>query len=245
MNGLSERDTTTPTQTVANLVVPDPRRVIRTGSIIVRVEKAEQAEKSIADLLAPGPGYIENSNLEGFDQGSPKVTMKIRVPSNKFEKIMESIASLGVVIGKKISTKDVSLEIADISAVLKTHLEKETALIEKLRVAKNEGEIQSLENSLAEVRSAIDRIKAQEKALSNLADLSTIDVTLTQETSTAVSPSDPNWFSQTLASASSSFMTVFRGVATLTIWIALFSPYLLIFAMIAFAIYKRKTVIAK
>ncbi len=226
-------------QTVASVKTADLRKVVRTGSISVRVEDAQAAEKSVGELLSTGPGYIETSNYSGYESGSPAVKMKIRVPSGEFESFMDSLSALGIVLDKKIETKDVTAEIADFGAVIKTLLAMEESLRETLRATRNPGEIVGLQERLTEVRTQIDRIKAQEKALSAVAELSTIDVTLKQQNNTAVQPNDPDWFGQNVSSASASFMTVFRGVTTLFTWIIVFSPFWLTAMIVGSLVYRR------
>lgn len=238
--GVEKSDPKTPMgQTVASIRQFDLRKVVRNGSISVRVDDAQNAEKSVGDLLSTGPGYVETSNYSGHDSGSPCVKMKIRVPSSEFESFMVSLAALGIVLDKSIETKDVTAEIADYGAVIKTYLAKEESLRETMRASRNSDEIARIQGQLTEIRTQIDRVTAQNKALSALAELSTIEVTLTQQDNTAMSPTDPDWFGQTVATATSSFMSVFRVVAMFVTWLVVFSPLWLVVTIVSLVIYRR------
>jgi hypothetical protein len=205
------------------------RQVIRNGVIGLRVEDVERAERQISAMVAKGGGYVENTSSNDLGGNAPTIEMTVRVPSTGFEDSMATLAGLGHVLSKSVDAKDVTAEIVDLGARIKTLGAKEETFREMLKASRNIDDVMSLQEKLSQVRMEIERMDAQRKSLSDLASLSTIKISLTQTaTVPTVASTDPNWFNQNLGSATTSFMAASRGIVGFLTWAVVFSPFWLL-----------------
>ncbi len=205
------------------------RQVIRNGEIGLRVESVEKTEKLINQMVTKGGGYVENTASSDLGGSNPTIDLTVRVPSTGFEGSMDTLAGLGLVTSKTVNAKDVTSEIVDLGARIKTLAAKEETFREMLRSSRNLNDVMTLQDRLTEVRTEIERMDAQRKSLSELASLSTIKVHLSQSaTVPTVASTDPNWFKQSLGAATTSFMDVARGVVGVLTWAVVFSPFWLL-----------------
>lgn len=205
------------------------RHVIRNGSIGLRVDDVEKSEKQISSMVAKGGGYVESTTSSDLGGANPTIDMTVRVPATGFEESLATLSGLGHVTSKQVDAKDVTAEIVDLGARIKTLSAKEETFREMLKSSRNINDVMSLQDRLTEVRTEIERMDAQRKSLSELASLSTIKVHLTQSASVpTVAATDPNWFMQSLGSATTSFMGAVRAVVGLLTWIVVFSPFWLL-----------------
>jgi hypothetical protein len=167
--------------------------------------------------------------------------LTVRVPATEFEDTLAQLANLGHVLSKTTNSQDVTAEIVDLGARIKTLSAKEETFREMLKSNRNINDVMSLQDRLTEVRTEIERMQAQLKSISELASLSTIKISLSRSESVpaTVADTDPNWFGQTLGSATTSFMGVARTVVGAATWLVVFSPFWLLPVLFAYWLWRR------
>lgn len=215
------------------------RNVIRNGSISLRVKNVRTTSREITNMVVEGGGYVESMSTDGVAGENPTVDMTIRVVSSGFDSAMLTLEEMGILLDQSSNAKDVTAQIVDLGARVKTLTAKEDTFREMLRSSRNTNDIIQLQERLTQVRTEIERMEAQRVSLSQLASLSTITVHLTQNATVPVVAQDPNWFGQTFASASSSFIGIGRGVVALVTWAVVFSPFWLLPILAASWAWKR------
>ena len=80
---------------IAAVDVQVDRLIIRNGSVTVSVEDtlaAKEAIEQYVERFAQEGAFIVNSDQYGGGQGSPYVSMQIRVPASQFDATMDAIA---------------------------------------------------------------------------------------------------------------------------------------------------------
>jgi hypothetical protein len=201
------------------------RDVIRNGSMTVRVPEVEKAEKQLVRDLSALGGYVASSESAGFGGNSPSATLELRVPSARLDAFIEQISGFGVVLNKQLSSEDVTDQLIDIEARMKTLAAQEDKYRGMLSKSAKLSDIYDLENRLGEIRTEIERIAATRKSLKDRAALSELTVTLTQDaTTTAVAASSRTGFGEAWGQAGSALLA-FLGVAgTIAIWLLVWSP---------------------
>ena len=215
------------------------RQVIRKGSISIRVKSVEETERQITESVVAGGGYVETTSTSDLAGDDPRVDMTIRVKSEGFDDALNTLADLGTVLSKQIDSSDVTAQIVDLDARTKTMAAKEETYRNMLRTAVNTQDVITLQEQLTQVRTEIERMEAQRNSLSKLADLSTIEVSLTQNATMPVVAQDPNWFGQTLATTATSFVGGLRNILTAVLWIVGAAPYWLLPALLAFWAWRK------
>ncbi|MEX2242674.1 MAG: DUF4349 domain-containing protein [Fimbriimonadaceae bacterium] len=216
------------------------RHVIRNGSISLRVEDVRKSANSITEMVVKGGGYVESSTSAGVGTGNPTVDLTIRVVSSGFDDAMIQLEGMGTLLDQNTESEDVTAQIVDLGARIKTLAAKEETFREMIRVSRNVNDVVALQDRLTEVRTEIERMDAQRKSLSELASLSTIKVHLTQTATVPTASQDPNWFTNALGGATTSFMGTFQKVVAALTWAVVYSPFWLLPLIGAWWLIKRQ-----
>lgn len=205
------------------------RQIIRQASLEVRVTSVDDAEKKALHFTKQAGGFVESSSSTGLAGSYPRMDLAIRVPVGKFDEVLESFTGLGVPLSKTISGEDVTAQLVDMEARLKTLAAQEDTLREMLKSTKTVKDMLEVQGRLTDVRTQIEQIAAQRKNMSELATLSTIRLSLLQSSETApIAPKDQNWIGETWAQASTALMGALRKLVTAVIWLVVYSPIWLV-----------------
>ncbi len=204
--------------------VPSGRQVIRTADLAVRVKRIEPAEEAIRKYVTASGGYVDSASSSELNSDHPTMSLTLRVPVSSFDISLEKLESLGVRLSKSISSEDVTNQIVDLDARLKTLSAQEETYRELLKASRNIDAVIKIQDKLTEVRGTIESMAAQRKTMASQAALSTINVTLTQDVVPGSTGKDPGWLAQTWAEATTSAGSALKAVIGLGVWIIVFSP---------------------
>ncbi len=211
-------------QLAAQKSVLQNRMVIRRAELTLRVESLEKTERSVQKLIAGYGGYVDNASSSDLDSDHPTLTVSMRVPAQSFDQAMLQIEGLGVRTGKSINSEDVTEQVVDMDARMRSMLVQEETYRTLLKQARQLDDVINLQQQLTNVRGQIESIAGQRKSLATQAALSTISLTLTQSAIAHQQPKDPNWLAQTWAEATTQMGGMLRGFASFFIWFAVFTP---------------------
>ena len=160
----------------------DPeRKLLKEGSIAFETDDPAKTSKSIREAVKKHEGYIA-SDQESKQGGRVSTSLLIRVPSERFDDLINDIAR-GVerFDQKSIEVKDVTEEFIDIEARLKTQKELEARYLELLKQAKNVTEILETEKQIGVLRGEIESMEGRLKYLTDRVAYSTLQVTFYKE----------------------------------------------------------------
>jgi hypothetical protein len=200
------------------------RSIIRRADVAVRVDNVEKAEKQVDRMVAALGGYVDSATSTDLASDKPTIALTLRVPVGAFDRAIDSLEGLGVRLSKTINSEDVTTQIVDLDARLRTLSATEETYRGLLRQTHALQNVIDLQDKLTEVRSQIESMAAQRKALSGMASLSTITVRLEQSAVPAQAPHDPNWLAQTWGESTSRLGELLRSLASVGIWILVFIP---------------------
>ena len=220
-------------------VLLENRHVIRTATMEVQVDNVEEADTAAQKLVQGAGGFVSSASTYGLGSSSPSVNMTVRVPVAKFEGVLGSFSDLGILQSKSMETDDVTGQMVDMDARLKTLRAKEEVFVGMLRRASSTTDLVEMENQLSQVRGDIERIAAQRKSLAGQAQYSTIELTLAQGATLAVPEKDKEWTSAAWTSSTSALGGVVRTIGTMLIWILTFLPVWLPVVVVAGVAYWR------
>ena len=173
--------------------------LIFTGQLSLQVEFGETAETidAAVGLAVAAGGYVAELT---------DTSLRLRVPSKRFRKLMTQIEGLGEVQSRGVTALDVSEEFHDLEVQL-ANLEATRARIEKLLgQTKDLNQILTIEKELQRVTSEIDRLEGRMRLLSSQAAFSTLSLAIRerakqqQELEIATEPPPPP---RTLSSSAS------------------------------------------
>ncbi len=155
------------------------RKIIQNARLDMRVGDVPQAVEQISALCTDNGGYTVNSHISRNEE-SYSAQLSVKVPRDKLESIMDSIARLGEVRDRVVSAQDVTEEYYDAEARLKVLRAKEDRLVGLLAKANTINDIISIENELGKTRGEIEVLAGRLQYLSNATELSLIDISLRQ-----------------------------------------------------------------
>ncbi|MBC8065529.1 MAG: DUF4349 domain-containing protein [Chlorobia bacterium] len=201
------------------------RNVVKTGSLTVQVEDVDTAEKRARQIAESAGGRVDQVKSTDLAGPDAVIDMTLRVPVARFESAMEQFQALGVRLQKQVSADDVTEQLIDFDARMKTMLAQEEVVRNMLRKSNNLSDSLTINNDLSRLRGEIESIAGQRKSLASQASYSTLELKLSQKASAiAVVATDPNWFQTSWASAWGAGTMAFRSIVSLLMWFLVFSP---------------------
>ncbi|HVT13678.1 MAG TPA: DUF4349 domain-containing protein [Fimbriimonadaceae bacterium] len=185
--------------------IGEQRAVVRQATLDVDVENIDKAEKRMKEIIASNAGYIDHEEGTGLAGDRPVLHLTIRVPEKSFEDVLSGFEGLGHRTQKSISAGDLTEQILDLEAQLK----------QMKATPRNDGlGLETLKN-----------LVGQRDALAAKAAMSTIELTLHQKPSAALSTAaNANWGGDTWNAAMTSALGAFRVIGALAIWALVYSP---------------------
>jgi hypothetical protein len=163
--------------------VPDDeavgRQVHKSATITVRVADPEAGGDKIEDDVKSAGGFVTSSSLNTDPDGVKTAQMTIKVPLAQFEGTLAQIARLGSVTAKNVTGEDITEKVSDADqrqAVLQQDMDQAQEQL-KQKGAKANWELQE---DARDLRIQLAQARARLKLLKSLAELSEIDVTLSQ-----------------------------------------------------------------
>jgi hypothetical protein len=211
--------------TVSNAAIQPPsamriqRSMIRRAALTVRVENVEKSEKAANALVSKVGGFVEGTESNDLSSAEAQITMTVRVPVKTFDQTIADFEALGVRINKRISGEDVTGQLLDYGARIKVMRAQEEVYRNLLKQSKRMDDVVSVQQKLMELRSNIESTTAQLQGLSELAALSTIELTLSQSLEAlAAKPADQSWAGESWAEAKGAGLAAFRGIITVLMW---------------------------
>lgn len=214
----------------AKAAIPRPQ-LIKSAEISLQVKSIEATTKAVSDLVKQQQGDIlELQDFRSDSSGiAQSVSLKLRIPQEHLDSVLETIAQLGIVKGRSLKAEDVSNQLVDLQARLKNLRQTEVQLQEILKQTGSVGDVLKVTQELSRIREAIEQIDAQLTNLKNQVAYSTIQVTLSSAIATLPPQSDlGTQIQNTWNSATNSLVGVSIGLLKLAIWLLVYFPYWLI-----------------
>lgn len=209
-----------------------PRMVIRRATVGVRVKDAAKAEAEVTKIVRQFGGFIEQSSSNGLSTPYPTYTITTRVPVDRFDEAIAKYGELGIVTSKELSGEDVTDQVVDLDARMKTLVAQEETYRTILKQARKMSDVLEVQQKLAETRMEIERMVAQRKGLTDQAAFSTVTVMIGQDADPAAKPQDPDWAKESWGKASNSFSASLRDIAKTGIWFVVYAPFWIPIAII-------------
>lgn len=178
--GLTDRAAPAPTAEMASSV-PKPgepgawqeRKQVKTGYVTLEVKDLAMAETAITGKVRELGGYVESS-----DVAATRTILRLRVPAERLEALLEGLSSLGKTQSRQISVSDVTAQYYD----LETRLKNQKLLLDQyrdlLRQSKDLEDTLEVMRRITELTTEIESAEGQFRYLSAQISLSEVTVTL-------------------------------------------------------------------
>ena len=229
---------TSPSQPAASVSL----MVIKTAELAVRVRSFERASDQAVTIAKSAGGYVTDTSSSS-EQGTPtEGCMTLRVPAEAFERTLSRLAKLGTVTSRSIAGEDVTGETVDLESRLRNLRAEERQYLDIMTRARRIPDVVTVTNELSRVRGEIEESQGRLKYLRSSAAMSTIDLTLKQikpGTGKVRGASIINAFNGALGSLKETV----KALATVAVWLLVYSPFWAL--PIAIWFYARKRVVAR
>ena len=179
VNEVATEESSEETIVSANNKTQQNLKIIRSANVKYKVKDVKVVTKLIQNMVITENGYISDMRFSNnLYQKNNAFTIKI--PQNKFDLILDSIANFALFIDyENITSKDVTEEYVDIQTRLKTKIEIKNRYETILRKrAKTVEEILATEDKLRIIQEEIEASQGKLHYLSTKVSLSTIEVIL-------------------------------------------------------------------
>jgi hypothetical protein len=166
-------------------VVDSKRKLIKEGELSFETSDMDKTTALIHKAVKDTKGYIAKETHDNYGERA-RINLLIRVPQDRFDELVNSIASSADTLDRKnIETKDVTEEYVDTQARLKTRLSLENRYRQLLGQANKMDDILKIEKQLGGIREEIEAAEGRLKYLNDRVEFSTLTVTYYQRVSAA------------------------------------------------------------
>jgi len=197
------------------------RKLIRTADVQIETEDARRAMKQAQEMAKKAGGFVADTQMSRYDDGSYHCSVTIRVPVEEFEGTLKAAEQLGRVTEVSSGTQDVTSEYVDLEARLRNAKREEEELLKLLAKGGKLADIIEVQSKLFEVRERVERFEGQVRVLKEQVQLSTITLRLYERGEAAVAEIQEYDFSYHLRSASRALVAVLRGLLTFAVYFVL------------------------
>ena len=162
------------------------RKLVRSADLTIRTSAFEDALAKAHSQLENVGGYIENLYQSG--ETTRRVTLSMRVPSEKLDEFLLSLSGTGRVTNRSESTVDMTTQYYDNQARLDTLYQKRDRLNELLLQAQDVSDLIEIEGAIADTQYQIDSFETSQRTIDREVDMSAVTLTLMEEEQTVVNP---------------------------------------------------------
>ena len=170
---------------------PVDRKIIATADVSVRTKNVSTAASTLRASVSTAGGYVETEQAvtapTPFDEGgdvvsgpvkTSSITMRLRVPTARFDGLLKRLDTLGVVTSRNVGAQDVTSEVVDVDSRIisaKASITRMQVLYEK---AQSIADVAAIEGELSRRQADLESLLARQKQLADQTSLATIGVTL-------------------------------------------------------------------
>jgi hypothetical protein len=158
------------------------RKVIRNAELDLEAEDPMEAQHQITTIAEIKGGFVvesQQSSSEGATGVRDRVTMTVRVPSQRFGEVLNDVRETSTrVVLETVKGQDVTEEFIDVAAPLRAKKALEQQFMEIMKRAGTIPDALGVQRQLADVRTEIERIEGRKRFLENQSSLSTIKIRL-------------------------------------------------------------------
>ncbi len=167
-------------QTAARLPTVGPS-VIKTGYLKLTVSEdgfSEATQDAVA-LAGRFSGFVLSTSIEGKDSRSG--TLVIRVPSDRFEELVNEVKNLGDVRSESISGQDVTQEFVDLESRLRNLRAQEAVLLRLFDKATTVAATIRVQSELGRVQLESEQLRGRLRYLEDQTSLATLSITVAEK----------------------------------------------------------------
>jgi Ca-activated chloride channel family protein len=203
------------------------RAVVRTATLAVTVSKVDQAADSALAAAQAAGGRVDGDD-RNEDSTGRHAELVLRVPAAKLDALLGTVSRLGHEDSRSVHGEDVTANQADVTARVQELTISVARLQDFLKHSGSISDLVSLESQLTQRESDLQSTAAQQRALSDQVDLSTLTVDLHTAAGAVRTGSGPAGFGSAIRDALDGLLLSLRWLAALLGYLL---PFLVVLAI--------------
>ncbi len=153
-----------------------PRKVIRTGSLLIEVDDYEEARAAIEGLVRGSGGFVAGVDVGRHEGAAGAATLTLRIPERQVDGAVAALSKLGTLRRESLRAEDVSDTYYDLSARLHNAKKLEARMLELAARAGGVKDLLEVEREVGRVRESIEVMEGQLRGLDDRTSLATLTV---------------------------------------------------------------------
>lgn len=216
------------------------RKLIKTVSMDVETEEFDSLINSLQSRINGLGGYIEDSSTNGNSYYSNRgryASYTIRIPADKLDELVGNVTELANVTWKNENVRDVTLQYVDVEShkiALQTEQERLLVLMEKAETVED---LITIESRLSEIRYQIQSYESTLRTYDNQVNYSTLYLSIS-EVKKLTPQEEQNAWERIRDGFAENVENVVVGIQNFFIEVVVAIPYLIIWGILLFFVYK-------
>jgi hypothetical protein len=214
-------------------VVPGPaqakvrREVIYTANVTVEVKKATSEANALRKLVIAQGGYVLAD-----ERSETSARMVLKIAPSRFDALLKGFEKLGKVRSQSVMASDVTADMVDLEARLKSAKVSRDRLEALLRSATKVEDVIQIESELQQREALVEQMQGQLNVLNNQVGFATVNVSLYEANSAAevddTKPSAGEGLRNGWVALRNTFNTLILALATMLPFLAVLLPCVLL-----------------
>ena len=219
-----------------NLAFRDDAKVIKTGTLSLKVEELDATLKKARSAIVALGGYVAGSD-ESNDGDRTQATIVYRIPAARWDDALDALRGLAVKVdGEQTNAVEVTGQVLDLDARIRNLRATEEALQAIMVKATKISDILEVQQQLTIVREQIEQLSTEKAHLEDQAALGTLSVSYTVPVP-AVTETAKGWDpAAEVDRAIASLFGLLQGIASIGIWLLIVGLPILLAGALAVAV---------
>lgn len=170
------------------------KKIIKNGDLDLKVNSVDDASQKISAIAKTNGGEVASSNFYQTAANLKSGSITIKVPVANFEKTFADLKKVATLVVQESTTgQDVTEQYADLQAQLKNKQAEEQQFQNIMSQAQKISDILEVTQQLSRVRGEIERLQGRIKFMDSQTDMSSISISLTEDSNITFSDSWRPW----------------------------------------------------
>ena len=216
------------------------RKLIRNVYMNMETKEFDVFLEELSEQIRACKGYVEHSDISGSSysyRGRKYASMTARIPADQLDGFISGVSDLANVTNKSESVEDITLQYVDTESRKKALEVEQERLLDLLEKAESVEDIIAIETRLSEVRYELESYGSKLRTYDNQVNYSTVTMDICEvERETPVEEKNA-WYRMKNGFAESIY-NIGQGIKIFAIGFVANIPYIVVFAVILFVLYK-------
>jgi hypothetical protein len=233
-----QREMTAPMAVDESAVELTDKKIIKNGDLSLKVSSVDDVSQKISAIAKGNGGEVASSNFYQTANNLKSGSITVKVPVANFEKTFAELKKVAtLVVQESTSGQDVTEQYADLEAQLKNKQAEEQQYLNIMGQAQKISDILEVTQQLSRVRGEIERLQGRIKFMDSQTDMSSISISLTEDSNITFSDSWRPW--QVVKETFNALVKdVQKFVNFLIVLIIQIIPVLVLYVLIFYVIYR-------